>query len=638
MDKIIDCSAVSIQSIKYDERVNTRWITISDHSQRVALIDLEKFEGPKNGLLPTSLVATLASAICMTWEPQIWRTVFGLPQIVPLVAVRDIDEMALKHSACPYRIPPTRGYSPYLLPELVYGHYFGPLSRSMAAAHFARFKSPYKWSKKCDLRYVIGWDFPTEPEQFVYLYNHGRSPFVSLTLLTTLELGPCFSHHTVGDALTRAIRIVHRETNPPPNKKSPPKRILLSTLDKMLISDSGSHPPKMAKVGDSDPISSEETVKGCPLCGRQGIDRRSVGTNPEDPAQPSPPKPLPPAGSNPEPTPSASTPKATGSAPEPLGDQNEPEKGDRSPSAESSASGEVLELDTPNIFTDVEATDAEDPDPEAPAVRADQPEAYFFEDEYKRTHGSAAGLIPGVAGDPGKPEPSKKSEEDKKRGGPPIEPEHDRPPRFSGPTPKPLTLPASGTKLSRENRFYWGTGVEVPFRYQEWVPWRMFCGFCGSRHHLDGECVEFTKYRREYGFYVKDWPMLCHYELCEYPRSHFTVACPTLHRYCPTCRHRGHAPLHCGTKSREQFRLIYKAAHDPYLRRKGGRYTRRGERDVLPMREWSFHGPKKDTTELREIRFKGVAILADWNAADWDKFENAGDNEKMKLMELEITR
>ena len=148
------------------------------------------------------------------WQPLALRSTFKLPELVPLIAVQDVDEMILQHNACPYRRPRTPGYSPYLVPELVFGHYFGPLTRSMAASHFERFKSPFEWQEKYSFRNLVDWDFPTEPEQFAYLYNHSRAPFVSLTLLSILELGPCYAHHTVRDALSRAVRMVHKETNP----------------------------------------------------------------------------------------------------------------------------------------------------------------------------------------------------------------------------------------------------------------------------------------------------------------------------------------------------------------------------------------------------------------------------------------
>ena len=390
--------------------------------------------------------------------------------------------------------------------------------------------------------------------------------------------GPCFSHHTVGDALTRAIRVVHRQT-PDPRGKLPPKRLMLSQLDKILSSTSGSTPPKMAMTTEAA-ISAEENVKGCPLCGRQGIDRRSVGVNTT--LENSPPTPVTPA--NPPAT-AVSPPEAGIRS---LGIENkavpeskpEPEQErDRAESPQSNASGEILELDTPHVFTDTDATDAED---SAPAT-------LWMNTLNKGNH---------------------------------------------MPTSLRTNIPALTDLILA---WYPALDTEIPFRYLEAVPWRMFCGFCGSRHHLHQGCGEYTKYRKEYGMHIRDWPM-CHYELCEYPRSHFTVSCPTLHHYCPECRFRGHPAKLCGRRTKEQFHLIYKDAHDPYLRRKGGRYTRRGERDILTMIEWSFHGPKKTVQELTEVKFEGRTILADWGERNKAKFEAANPKEKIKLMELEITR
>ena len=209
------CPVLGVQILPSDDEDQYRltWLLITDVMLRMSLIHLDKLLVPKVGLVPYSLFAVLRQSLVISWNAENMRGLLGLPIELRLVDSMEIDRRVFSHVLFPYQMPVGSIQDYYLLSELIlWTHLQTILKKDHYRLHRRNFPGNEKWSRNRLPKNVLGWDFPRNGVQLAYLVNLGNTPFVSLTLLSMLNLG-AESHKTLGQALAYNWRLIQFSLN-----------------------------------------------------------------------------------------------------------------------------------------------------------------------------------------------------------------------------------------------------------------------------------------------------------------------------------------------------------------------------------------------------------------------------------------
>ena len=618
-----DCRVISLQMLEKATGFDPDWLIICDFKYQVGLLHLPRIPDLRVGRLPVSLYSILLSGELIGFKTRRMMEALGLVHHMKMTELRQLEETTMEHELFPYRVHPEMIYTQFVLSKLIFGHYYGPISLAMYELQAEHYQMAVPWHEDRDEGHLLHWEEPTTPGQLALVRNLGVSPFASLALYAMITLKEAWEDEltTLGLLLERSLMRADRSFRNPSLKRK--------------------NNDLCSSTGQMD-ISATENIVGCPTCGCQVVHKRSVGTpatetptvvttssegTGESPMNTSSPT----EETSPESTPSGAD---TTPMPEysPLGEST-PEE----PYSPEEARGEP-DKDLP-AYTQAEGTaprlGTESPD-DVLEVTLDEDLAVSLGGEHRTKTPDGAAALPAAGASPATP--TDWSEE--RESGELTSEAEDAGRAFASSQGTGIPRGPDGKKL-RVNAKPKVMGLELPYRYQEWVPWTMFCSFCGSKHHVfgeHGECDAWKSHLAEHGQDRSKWPPICDYYFCEERHLHHVVSCPTLHHLCPKCRRRGHLSHQCRLLTGGQMLAVFRASQDPGHKREGGRYTRRGLREVEPLREWSAWGPAKRISALSLVECEHQSILADWTPAQWEQFRKANNVDKHKLMDKEITK
>ena len=153
---------------------------------------------------------------------------------------------------------------------------------------------------------------------------------------------------------------------------------------------------------------------------------------------------------------------------------------------------------------------------------------------------------------------------------------------------------------------------KAPLRFRMSVQMKNVCKFCAKSGHKGlSKCPSRRQVIKKFGEDVVAWDKQCLYPLCQSPKTHMVLACPTLHSRCCVCKCRGHASEECSSSQEEVRRLrgLFEDFADQ------GKFTVR--RHVEPAWGWrSDHTARLD--ELVVFRGTKQSRYLEWTEKDGD--------------------
>ena len=642
------CPIISLQMCDRNQDGEVVLIVVaSTYLGTVAVFEVPRIGVGQRARLPKGLALLCTQVIVIGWEIHHTLKTLKIKEVKAAVEASSLDELCITHARFPYSLPRDLPYDNYLLNQLIYGHYFGALSKAQYQARAQHLQPVIPWSPGRDPRILFDWDIPFNSEQLAYLHNKGMAPFITLAFYTMLNMAGGQIKPKKGGSLHRllhtglALGLVRldidlsdeSESSNNESKKYPRGRNLATGSNAIPLNNncdrSFSIPDKMAtntasqRQGHGGALPKRPPGRALTLqeletglrasaaryLGDELVDKLVSALKTEDAngqnnrvragvtevAE----KYL---GSDLVRELEAALARAKGAGAIQSTDAKDNQGNNPTETAARRLAGmsvgDYPKRDTAAQSTGTAATPSREPS--SPTSWADQAEA--AENASEATEGN----IPG--GDPEQEVAGEDSGSGAAALGVPYRNIKTTPPRVLADGQK------SKDKVKRKIKT---TGREMPYRFREFVPWEVACARCGSEHHIN--CNRRVR--------------PCTYPLCKgNPRTHALTSCPHLHMLCDLCRCRGHDRDQCVERDQDDLAEIFKEFAPE------GRYTRRGVRAKNPITDWGFHGPESMPEELSEIHLLEKVVMVDWGADNFDEYAGHDVNGKYWQLEREILK